>query len=159
MNELPQIKVYRKRDFFKFYKTGLLIFLATVFIVLLITGLSKTTNNQNATTMIKDVFIIQNTPESSWDFEFVRHFTNTQLLGIGESLHASEGYLRAKTEITKHLIKHHSFLHLLIEQPDVTLNEIRDFISNKNNANIRQAIKKLYTVWQSQSFLSFFNTG
>ena len=108
-------------------------------------------------TETKDMFVVQETPDSPWNFEFIRHFKNTQILGIGESLHASEGYLRTKTEITKHLIEYHAFRHILIEQPDASLDELRDFISNKNKINAKQAIKKLYTVLAIPVISGFFS--
>lgn len=84
------------------------------------------------------------------ELEWVKPFTNAQLLGLGEAVHTSEGFYSAKVRLVKYLVEHHGYRALAFETPWGRAQSTVAFVE-KNQGSIRDALNGLFGVWRATS--------
>lgn len=86
---------------------------------------------------------------------------NNQIIGIGESAHASKGYTKARGRLVKYFVKNHDYRLILLESGFISTEKVNDYLnlcrkSNEHSDDLKKAWKSLYVEYRTQETIEMF---
>jgi len=93
---------------------------------------------------------------SAKEFSFITKIANqAQILGVGESAHGSQGFIKARTKLIKHLVERVGYRLILLESGFDKIRVVNKFLNTcRKNSNIpdpRDILSNLSAIHKNKS--------
>lgn len=88
------------------------------------------------------------------DLEWLSPFAQAELVAIGEAVHTSDGFYRAKIRMMRYFIEHHGFRSISFENPWGQALATTRFVES-GEGDIHTALQGMFRVWRSTSVKDF----
>lgn len=84
------------------------------------------------------------------DLNWLKPFSESKIIALGEAVHTSDGFYSAKVRLIKYLVENHNYRAISFESPWGKALSATRFIQD-GQGTVEDALKGLFRVWRAKS--------